>query len=166
VRQASPNSILLSGEIRMDRRRAGSASVVTDTLVLARLSPDGAQISKVLSDRRVSTEGITDAGSRIAYYAENYWYRGRVTWNVYTIPLEEMGRGDINPAEAFTLWAALDEQTVSVPVLRLRPDMLMYTTEGELHARTYDGKLEIVLDTTITNLYDLTQQYGETVYLK
>ena len=80
---------------------------------------------------------------------------------VYSIPIADLGKEGVKPALIYSRTAPIDSAPgLDVPVY-FGPKMMAYVENGVLHARTYDGKVDVTLESGVRMLYDATTRKGE-----
>jgi hypothetical protein len=125
----------------------------------------------------VSRLSIDDYGSRVSVYSvqQGYFVYGgeeyrridrrnnteRSTIALYSLPLEEIGSSRPRPTEIY-------RQTVSSNwggLFTFGQGLFAYLDSGELHAHTYDGKTDVLLETGVHSLYE-TNRYDSWTWLR
>jgi hypothetical protein len=82
---------------------------------------------------------------------------------ISSVPLSAIGSGHAIPSTVYTTTEALEETPsygLGPSHSRLGAGLLAYTAKGDLHVRTYDGKIDLVLESGIDGFYDPRQSDG------
>jgi hypothetical protein len=151
-------------------------SLPKDRFPVLRLSPDGTHTVLYLYNRPTEEHfqdysamlGPWIKGDQLVYGSElRSWDSNngaKQILNVLTSPLASLGSAVVESPTAMTLYSAtvqIDGSLNSHGTSRIfGPALFAYIEEDELHAVTYDGKTDVVLESGVSMLYELSFRNG------
>jgi hypothetical protein len=95
------------------------------------------------------------AGDRLAYSTYERGQNGRDTRSVFSFPISRLGVEGENAWTMFTQADSASGQDVfAFGDYSLGPTLLAYVSDNDLHARLYDGSVDVVLEHHVTYLYN------------
>jgi hypothetical protein len=96
------------------------------------------------------------AGDNLAYSTYELGQNGRDIRSVFSFPISRFGVTGENAWTMFTQEesAGGSDDIFSFGDYSLGPSLLAYVSDGDLHARLYDGSVDVVLEHHVTYLYD------------
>jgi Tfp pilus assembly protein PilE len=71
------------------------------------------------------------------------------SYTLYSVPLSELDSSNLTPTPIYEARASRGSSPVPARAFNIGPKMLVYTLGTEVHARTYDGSVDLSLDFTV-----------------
>jgi hypothetical protein len=105
-------------------------------------------------ERSAVVQDLTILPGRVAYGTEEDLRAVNGYYAVYSFPLSELGKVGLKPTQAFTTTLSADSRSFSYP-MNLGANLVAYTRDGTLHARTYDGKADVTLESGVAYIDSL-----------
>jgi hypothetical protein len=94
-------------------------------------------------------------GNHIIYRTRSYSTSPEPgSYTLYSLPCSDVQRGDLKPTAIYEIKPVQTTSQFGPVPFNLGRDMLVYSLGTEVHARTYDGAMDLKLDTGVSYFYD------------
>ncbi len=133
-------------------------TLVAWSLAAVSISPDGqaAITTAITKAGYLRSYPFTVAANRVLYVSD---YDSKdVDWSVWSMPIAPQPfNGDTMEttlAQAFTIRYPVPRTFLPYDKVGFGPGLMAYIDNGQLHARSYDGKYDVTLESGVPSLYD------------
>jgi hypothetical protein len=125
----------------------------THTLAVVEISASGPVTQTgVVVDSQSYPWSVDLASGRLALVCVAYG-PAKQTYTVYSVPTSSLGQSFVHPTVVFTQTITNTATWGDVPPINAYNGLLTYLEGDKLHVRTYDGKVDVVLEGRVSVLY-------------
>lgn len=157
------NTPTYSFEIVLLPARLASSTTILDASSLMIRLPVGKD-ERVMDLRFSPGYSLPIDEGYLVYLTANYSSQdGQPIYSVYSLRMADLDAPQLEPVQMYTRrQASPSPDPLSYNLSwSLRPEWLVYTDDGEMHARTYDGKVDLLLESGVAWVANFgPQQYG------
>ncbi len=160
--EESGDCLALTGRGHIFNAGPSAVTAFTSTLTLLnRASSSTPTVSRIpLPDLQGEVAAI-DAKSDYLIYTYAVLDQQSSVYKVYSLPWQPLGNSEVQPSNILTVDTRNDADALSSsrsPSWAFGATMLAYTRNGELHALTYDGATDVILESGVSNLISSQDQ--------